>query len=120
MRCGEGASMSSVWIAAVAGILAFVFGVAGLFFQKLLPDHHTSDRSAAMIGAVVGLFSLMLALVLGTLIGSSFAFYSTQKSEVETFASRAIQLDLALAEYGPETAFARAKMKETLQGIHEI
>ena len=112
--------MTSIWIAGVAGILAFIFGVGGLFLQKLLPEQHTSDRSGAMIGAVVGLFSLMLALVLGTLIGSSFAFYSTQKAELETFASRAIQLDLALAEYGPETAFARSKMKETLQGIHEL
>ena len=49
-----------------------------------------------MIAAIVGLLSLLLALVLGTLIGSAFSFYSTQKSEMETFASRALQLDLAL------------------------
>jgi hypothetical protein len=112
--------MTSVWIATVAGVLVFISGVVGLYLQKLLPDHHTSDRSAAMIGAVVGLFSLMLALVLGTLIGSAFAFYSTQKAEMETFASRAVQLDLALAEYGAETKFARDKMKETLQGVHDL
>ncbi len=103
--------MTSVWIATVAGVLAFLFGVAGLYLQKLLPDHHTSDRSGAMIGAVVGLFSL---------IGSAFAFYSTQKAEMETFASRAGQLDLALTEYGPETKLARDKMKETLQGVHDL
>jgi hypothetical protein len=112
--------MSSIWIAIAAGLLAFISGVVGLFLQKLLPDAHTSDRSGAMIGAVVGLFSLMLALVLGTLIGSSFAFYSTQKAEMETFASRAVQLDLALAEYGPETKPARDKMKESLQGVYEL
>jgi len=112
--------MSSVWIAVAAGLLAFIFGVAGLFLQKLLPDSHTSDRSGAMIGAVVGLFSLMLALVLGTLIGSAFAFYSTQKSEMETFASRAVQLDLALAEYGPETKIARDKMKDTLTEVYDL
>ena len=32
-----------------------------------------------MIGAIVGLISLLLALVLGTLIGSTYSFYSTQK-----------------------------------------
>ncbi|HEY1941825.1 MAG TPA: hypothetical protein VGH40_06840 [Roseiarcus sp.] len=99
--------------------LAFGFGVAGLYLQKLLPDHHTSDRSRDMIGAIVGLISLLLALVLGTLVGSSYVFYSTQKSELETFASRAIQLDLALAEYGPETTPARVRMKQTLEVIYD-
>ena len=44
-------------------------GIIGLLLQKLLPEPHTTDRSLAMIGAIVGLFSLLLALVLGTLIG---------------------------------------------------
>jgi hypothetical protein len=60
----------------------------------------------------------LLALVLGTLVGSAYSFYSTQKSEMETFAARAVQLNLALIEFGPETAPARARMKETLQGVH--
>ena len=51
-----------------------------------------------MIGAIVGLVSLLLALVLGTLIGSAYSFYATQKSELETLAAREVQLDLALAE----------------------
>ena len=73
-----------------------------------------------MIGAIVGLFSLLLALVLGALIGNSFAFYSTQKAELETFASHVVQLDLALAEYGPETMPMRVKMKDTLQSTHDL
>jgi hypothetical protein len=112
--------MTTFWIAITAGILAFAFGVVGLFLQRLLPEHHTTDRSRDMIGAIVGLFSLMLALVLGTLIASAFAFYGTQKSELETYASKAVQLDLALAEYGPETAPARARMKDTLQGVYDM
>ncbi len=112
--------MTTIWIFIATGVLAFAFGLGGLHLQRLLPEHHTSDRSRDMIGAIVGLFSLLLALALGTLIGSAFAFYSTQKSEVEMFATRAIQLDLALAEYGPETAVARTKMKETLQAVHDL
>jgi ABC-type antimicrobial peptide transport system permease subunit len=112
--------MTTIWISLAAAISIFVFGVLGLLLQRLLPEPHTTDRSLAMIGAIVGLFSLLLALVLGTLIGNAFAFYSTQKSEVETFAARVVHLDLALAEYGPETAPTRAKMKSTLQGMHEM
>ena len=112
--------MMTVWIGVGVAVLAFVFGVAGLFLQKLLPETHSVERARDMIGAIVGLVSLLLALVLGTLIGSAYAFYATQKSELETFAARSVQLDLALAEFGPETALARARMKETLQGIRAM
>lgn len=108
-----------MWICVAIAALAFVAGLVGLLLQNLLPEHHTSERSRDMIGAMVGLFSLLLALVLGTLVGSAYGFYSTQKAELETFATRAIQLDLALAEYGPETTPARVKMKETFQVVYD-
>jgi hypothetical protein len=114
-----GARMTSVWLPPLCAALILAAGIVGLLLQKLLPEPHTTDRSLAMIGAIVGLFSLLLALVLGTLIGSAFGFYSTQKAELETFASRVVQLDLALAEYGPETMPVRIKMKQTLQGTHD-
>jgi hypothetical protein len=110
--------MLTVWLCIAVAVAAFSFGVAGLYPQKLLPEPHTADRSRDMIGAIVGLISLLLALVLGTLVGSAYSFYSTQKSEMETFAARAVQLNLALIEFGPETAPARARMKETLEGVH--
>jgi ABC-type antimicrobial peptide transport system permease subunit len=112
--------MWTVWLCIGVAAAAFLSGVAGLYLQKLLPEPHTSDRSRDMIGAIVGLISLLLALVLGTLIGSAYSFYSTQKSELESYATKAIQLDLALAEFGPETAIARAKTKETLQTVHDM
>ena len=112
--------MWTIWLCIGVAVAAFAFGVAGLYLQKLLPEPHTADRSRDMIGAIVGLISLLLALVLGTLVGSAYSFYSTQKSEMETFAARAIQLDLALAEFGPETAPARARMKQQLQGVRDM
>ena len=112
--------MATVWIGVGVAVLAFVFGVAGLYLQKLLPEMHSVERARDMIGAIVGLVSLLLALVLGTLIGNAYAFYATEKSEIETMAARSVQLDLALAEFGPETAPARARMKETLQGVRNM
>src|SRR5579871_1438386 len=112
--------MWTVWLCIGVAAAAFGFGVGGLYLQKLLPEPHTADRSRDMIGAIVGLISLLLALVLGTLVGSAYSFYSTQKSEMEAFAARAIQLDLALAEFGPETEPARARMKQQLQEIRDM
>jgi nitrate reductase gamma subunit len=108
--------MATVWVGVWVAGLAFVFGVGGLLLQRLLPETHSVERARDMIGAIVGLVSLLLALVLGTLIGSAYSFYATQKSELETFAARAVQLDLPLAEFGPETVPERARMKETTTG----
>jgi hypothetical protein len=112
--------MTTVWLCIGVAILAFAFGVAGLYLGKLLPESHSVDRSRDMIGAIVGLVSLLLALVLGTLIGSAYSFYATQKSELETLAAREVQLDLALSEFGPETKEARAGMKQMLQGVRSM
>ena len=112
--------MMTVWISLGVAVLTFAFGIAGLYLQKLLPAPHTSDRSRDMITAIVGLVSLLLALVLGNLIGSASSFYSTQKSEMNTFSARALQLDLALAEFGPETSHTRAMMKNTLMKVRRM
>ena len=112
--------MTTVWLCIGVAALAFLAGVFGMVVQRLLPEPHSADKSRDMIGAVVGLISLLLALVLGTLVGSSYAFYSTQKTEMETLASKALLLDIALSEYGSETEFARAKMKETLTSVRAM
>lgn len=112
--------MTTVWLCIGVAVLAFLSGVAGLYLQKLLPEPHSVDLSREMIAAIVGLVSLLLALVLGTLIGSAYSFYSTQKSELETLAAREVQLDLALAEFGPETKGARVAMKHTLEGVRAM
>jgi hypothetical protein len=112
--------MLSILVAVGVALLAFGCGVAGLFLQRLLPEPHTSDRSRDMIGAIVGLVSLRLALVLGTIIGSAYGFYANQKAELETLTARAIQLDLALAEYGPQTREARDRIKHAMVRIHEM
>ena len=63
--------MTSILVAAVVGVLAFGSGMIGLYLQKRLPEHHMSGGSKDMILAVIGLVSLLLALVLGTLVGKT-------------------------------------------------
>jgi hypothetical protein len=73
-----------------------------------------------MILAVIGLVTLLLALALGTLVGNTYAFFAGQKTAIETLASRAILLDRALAQYGPETRPARDRMKEGVSQSYEL
>jgi hypothetical protein len=109
--------MSTIAISALVGAATLGGGVAGLFLQRFLPEKHTADRSRDMLAAIVGLISLLLALVLGTLVGSAYTFYATQKSEIETLAARSLQLDLSLAQYGPEAEPLRSALRTTIAGI---
>jgi hypothetical protein len=79
-----------------SALAAFATGRVGLWLQRLLPEPHTSDRSRDIITAMVGLVFLLLALVLGAIIRSAYAFYSNQKTERETIAARALQLDMSI------------------------
>jgi hypothetical protein len=106
--------VTTILISLAAGVLTFAAGIAGLLLQKRLPGDHMSAGSRDMIGAVLGLVTLLLALVLGTLVGAAYGFYATQKSEVESLSARAIQFDAALAEYGPEALPLRAGVKAAI------
>jgi hypothetical protein len=98
---GEG--MESITISAVVGVLTFGMGLLGLYLRRLLPERHMSMGSRDMIAAIMGLLSLLLALVLGTLVGSAHAFFASQKTDIETLCASSLELDLAFQQYGPET-----------------
>lgn len=110
--------MRTVFISAAAGVLTFGFGWFGLILQRLLPEKHMSAGSRDMIVAIMGLVSLLLALVLGTLVGSAYGFFAAQKANVETLGARTIQLNLALEQYGPETLPLRLGLKTSLKNAY--
>jgi hypothetical protein len=112
--------MTTILIAIAVLVLTFGSGMLGLFLQKRLPKEHMSSGSREMILAVIGLVTLLLALVLGTLVGNTYAFFAGQKTAIETLASRAILLDRALGQYGPETKPARDRMKEGITQSYEL
>jgi hypothetical protein len=113
--------MTSIWISVAVGVLTFGFGVLGLYLKRFLPERHMSTGSRDMIGAVMGLLSLLLALVLGTLVGSAYGFFAAQKADIQSLCSRALELDLAFRQYGPETQPLRealtASMEEALDAV---
>jgi hypothetical protein len=112
--------MSSVILAVAVAVVTFAAGLFGLALQKRLPQTHLSGGSKDMILAVVGLLTLLLALVLGTLVGNTYAFFAMQKSELETMASRALLVDQALAQYGPDAQPVRDLMKTGLTQSYDL
>ena len=104
--------MNNLLICTVIFVLFMAAGYAGLRARAWLAPEHKTGETKAVVGQVAGLVSLLLALVLGTLIGVSFAYYSTQKTELQGFSAQILRLDQALAEYGPESKPLRDKLKE--------
>src|SRR5271163_4969290 len=107
--------MTAIFISLAVGVLTFGFGMLGLALHRLLPERHMSRGSKDMIGAIMGLVSLLLALVLGTLVGSAYGFFATQKGGIESLCARSLELDLAFRQYGPETQPLREALRESMQ-----
>jgi hypothetical protein len=111
--------MNSFVFSAGVAVLAFAAGMFGLHLHRRLPEKHAADRAREMIGAMSGLLGLLLALVLGTLIGSSYTLYATQKAELETLAARTLQLDEALEAYGPEAQPGRDGLHKAIKQSYD-
>ncbi len=65
----------------VVFVLFLAAGYAGLQLQTRLAQEHKTGETKGVVGQVAGLLTLLLALVLGTLIGVSFAYFSGQRTE---------------------------------------
>jgi hypothetical protein len=103
--------MSVVLTCILIFVLFMVAGYAGLALQtRLMPEHKTGETKG-VVGQISGLVSLLAALVLGTLIGVSFAYYSGQRTNLENFSAQVLRLDQALGQYGPETKDVRDQVK---------
>ena len=99
--------MDPLVLSGIVLVVVFIGGAIGLQLQRALPEDWTTGGARDMTGAVVGLVTLLLALVLGLLIWSAYGVYSTQKASIQTFAINALKFDEALQKYGPEAAEGR-------------
>ena len=78
-------------------VAVFAGGVAGSHLApRVLPEEHVTGPARDMIGAVVGLLTLLSALVLGLLIWTAYGVYAGQNVAIQTLAAKLLQLDLAL------------------------
>lgn len=106
--------MSPELFAAAVAAGVFAGGLIGLALKHALPEEHTSGPARDMIGAVAGLLTLLCALVTGLLIWTAYGVYAGQNTAIQTLASKVLQLDLALADYGPEANPVRAGLRDRL------
>jgi hypothetical protein len=106
--------MSSEKFAFAIAVAVFAGGAVGLILQRLLPEKYTTGGPRDMIGAVVGLLTLLSALVLGLLIWTAYGVYAGQNTAVQGLAAKVLQLDLALADFGEDAIPARKQLRDGL------
>ena len=85
----------------IVALLTFVSGLLGFLLQWLLPVQDIAD-ARGMIGSIIGLVTLLLALVLGLLVWTSYGVYTNQNSKSQSLGPLILKLDIALEQYGPE------------------
>ena len=106
--------MNSAKFALAVAVAVFASGCVGLILQRILPEKHTTGPPRDMIGAVVGLLTLLCALVTGLLIWTAYGVYAGQNTAIQNLAAKVLQLDLALVEYGPEANPERTRLRQVL------
>lgn len=112
--------MGIVLIGVLIFVLTFSAGLGGLAVQRRLPSQYTSDVARGVVGQVSSIVSLLLALVLGTLVGVSFAYFSTQRTELETFASQVLRFDQALKQFGRDAQPVRDAVRQTIEKGYQV
>ena len=90
----------------MVAVLTFASGLLGFFLQWLLPAQHVAD-ARGMIGSIIGLVTLLLALVLGLLVWTSYGVYTDQNTESQSLGPLILKLDFALEKYGAEASRGR-------------
>jgi hypothetical protein len=113
--------MNATGVAAAVAIVTFAGGIVGLGVQRWLPEEFSAGALKDMAGAVSGLLTLLTALVLGLLVWTAYGVFSNQAAAVRNLAIGILQLDLALADYGPDAASGRTQLRESVgRSLDEI
>src|SRR6516165_1177391 len=106
--------MSPEKFALAVAVAVFAGGVIGLVLQRILTEASTTGGPRDMIGAVGGLLTLLSALTMGLLIWTAYGVYAGQNIAIQSLAAKALQLDLALEDYGPDAKPERLALRDRL------
>jgi hypothetical protein len=106
--------MHSLSRAIAVALTTFGASVVGMALQWVVPAQVLTEAKGT-VGAMVGLVTLLLALVLGLLVFTAFSVFTTQRDEAYSLGPLVVEADLALELYGPEAAGGRAGLRAALQ-----
>jgi hypothetical protein len=104
--------LGSVALALSVAAVTFGGAIVGFVLKHVLPEKMTHGAPRDAVASVVGLLTLLCALVLGLLTWTAYGVYSNQNAAIQNFALRVLMEDIALKDYGPEADPARAGLRD--------
>src|SRR5208282_2757868 len=107
--------MHSLTRAIAVALTTFGASVVGMALQWVVPAQVLTEAKGT-VGAMAGLVTLLLALVLGLLIWTAFSVFTTQQAEAQSLGPVIIELDVILEQYGPEATRGRVGLVVALGG----
>jgi hypothetical protein len=111
---GEIPSMKDLSISLLVFVLIFGGALVGAAVRPLLSEHHQNPDSKDVVKMATGLIGTLTALVLGLLIASAKSSFDQKTSQVRQLTATVILLDDLLAQYGPETASVRTRLRQSI------
>ena len=109
--------MNSLTIALLTFCGVFSCALFGMFLSERLPGHHLEKDSKDTVKVAAALIATMVAIVLGMLVSSAKASFDEMNSGLADMGAKVIQLDQALAHYGPETKEIRDSLRDTVVSV---
>lgn len=99
----------------MTSLVVFAFSLGGSLLGRrigaILPDHHLTDETRNIVSLGTGFVATMAALVIGLTVSAAKDTFDERRQQLDQACIEAIVIDRALAEYGTESAAARASIK---------
>ena len=108
--------MTPLSFAAFVFIAIFAAAHLGFRCQRLLPARFTEDAVEAGVKSVLGMLSMLTAVVLGFVTGDAKNSFDDATKIVTDTAVRLVSIDRALADFGDEAAPIRGQLKRAAEG----
>jgi hypothetical protein len=111
--------LSAIAIGCIVFALVCGSALLAMFVRSALPEHHLSADSKDVVKLGIALIATMSALVLSLLIASAKTAFDTRSNQLVQVSADIIELDRALARYGPETKEARSLLERSVAATLE-
>ena len=93
---------TEIGIAVLVFVCVLSGAALGAFVRPMLPDHHMNEASRQIVIVAIGLIATLSALVLGLLVASAKGGFDDRNQEIKQSATRLVELDRLLRQFGPE------------------
>ena len=99
----------------LVGIITLGLLILAIVAGMQVSEDRLSVGTKETVKLAASLVATLAALVLGLLVSSAKTSYDTVRNEVIQMSANAIFLDRILGGFGPESAGARARLRETIE-----